>query len=324
MCSAAGRYFEPGMLYSSVTEQPVTGIRLWRDSDTNIRDSRHESIEVTSLVEDTFKNKANFLDISGSLKLSIMAGLITLEGSAKYLTDRRSSYTKQRVAILVKCQTRFSEFIIPQKQAESFEVLKNGLATHLVTGVTYGGSAVFVFERQASTTSDKQETTGSLEACIQLATKFSGKNEGKLTEEERENVSNVSCSFYGDFNLQNIPRNFTEALEVMKNLPKYVADAKKCVSINLTPLSTIIDGVPKLSRDISLALIDDVGSYMQELDNVLGVAEHFKGKPLCQKLRGIREKINDFSSAVITHKLNFTSRVRDLIRKIRENQTGEG
>ena len=93
--------------------------------------------------------------------------MVEVSGSAKYLNDARKTVCTERFSLIYRCQTDFEELIIPSGRIHNDQSLDDGDMTHLITGVQYGGDAVFIFEREKSDAEDTERLEGSLHALIE-------------------------------------------------------------------------------------------------------------------------------------------------------------
>src|SRR4051794_25438870 len=81
-----------GSLYNAASDTFCgTTILKSEYSNDSIRRADIPHTEILYEYEDTYKEKFNKLDVGAELKLSVLAGLFTLEGSGKYLNDVKES-----------------------------------------------------------------------------------------------------------------------------------------------------------------------------------------------------------------------------------------
>lgn len=88
-----GRPFSIGMLYDCRSEKLIPAVTLWGRQKLNenktVENRASCKLEVTT--NENFEKKTKLLDVDASMKLSLFADMVTLDGSAKYLDDKRSS-----------------------------------------------------------------------------------------------------------------------------------------------------------------------------------------------------------------------------------------
>ncbi|KAK1881625.1 Neoverrucotoxin subunit beta [Dissostichus eleginoides] len=223
--AALGRPFTLGMLYDARSEKLVPGPRLWNDE--TLKQKTSETPQPSSYFEmsasDSIESKSNMMNIEASLKASFLGGLIKVGGSAKYLNDQKQFKNQSRVTCQYKATTNFKQLSIDQVtlDTEQMEVIKEGLATHVVTGILYGANAFFVFDSEKLEASQVQEIHGSMQAVIKKipSLNIKGKVDIKLTAAEKALTDTFSCKFYGDFILK-ATQTFKDAVQTYVELPQ--------------------------------------------------------------------------------------------------------
>ena len=166
-----GRPFQLGMLYNCHTEQLIPGKTLWGLDALNKAVQRKSQLIISSdfevITEDSLNEKTNRLEVSGSLKLSLLGGLVSAGGAAKYLNDRKSSKNQARISLKYKTTSAYEQLTMEHLgQFEFPRVFDDGIATHLVTAVLYGADAFFVFDREVAKDEQYQEVHGNMELMI--------------------------------------------------------------------------------------------------------------------------------------------------------------
>ena len=90
---ALGRPFRLGMLYDMRSDLLIAGATLWNkdvlDKDIDRRNQPYTGYEI--IAEDSLQDKTHALGIEGSLKLSLLGGLIDVSGSAKFAEDSKKN-----------------------------------------------------------------------------------------------------------------------------------------------------------------------------------------------------------------------------------------
>ncbi|XP_042072237.1 stonustoxin subunit alpha-like [Haplochromis burtoni] len=89
--AALGQPFSLGMLYDARRGKLIPGVTLWNNKTLQKKPVEHNqhSSEFHINLTDSIEKKSALLDVNGSLKASFLGGLIEVEGSAKYLNDRK-------------------------------------------------------------------------------------------------------------------------------------------------------------------------------------------------------------------------------------------
>ncbi|CAF4225192.1 unnamed protein product, partial [Rotaria sordida] len=174
---------------------------------------------VKIITEDSLQAKAHSLGVEGSVKLSLIGGLINIDGSAKFADDSNKSNHVTRLTLKYHTTTKFRELTMNHLGAGRIrhpELFDSNIATHVVTGVLYGAEAFFIFDRVISEEENKKEVAGTLHAVINKIPmcKIEAEVKLNLNENERNFVDKLNCTFYGDFKLDTNPRNFEDAIRI--------------------------------------------------------------------------------------------------------------
>ncbi|XDV43718.1 hypothetical protein PO909_012143, partial [Leuciscus waleckii] len=220
---------------------------------------------------DSLSSKSDLMDISASLKLSFLGGLIEVGGSAKYLRDTKSSHKQSRVTMHYSDTSRFDQLTMTQLGQITYpQVFDQKTATHVVTAVLYGARAFMVFDHMSSEDESKQEIEGKLNVMVKKVPEFSieGKGSVKMTDVEKKTAENITCTFHGDFHLEQNPTTYMEALDLYKKLPTLLKEnPQSAVPINvwLYPLHLLDEKATQLVRDISTSLVSNTERIMEEL-----------------------------------------------------------
>ena len=105
---AMGRPLFLGTLYDRRTDKVVPGKTLWSADKLKKRTVKPQpstNFEITA--GQGINERANLLDINAQLKLSFLGGLVSVEGSAGFLMDKKTSNKVARVAARYRETTTF-------------------------------------------------------------------------------------------------------------------------------------------------------------------------------------------------------------------------
>ena len=323
-----GRPFRLGMLYDCRSDKLIPGMTLWNDkmlkSALNTTPQVGSDFEV--IAEDSLEEKASKLDISGSLKLSFMGGLIEVSGSAKYLDDRKTSKQQSRVSLKYWSTSHFEQLTMEQLgNVEYPDVFSKKIATHVVTGVLYGADAIFVFDRMVSENENVRNVNGQVEAlikCLPGMSSIKGEVSIKMDENKKQNASKIECKFHGDLQLKQNPTTFEDAVHVFQQLPELLkGESGPCVipkKVWLYPLSSLDSAAAKLVRDISVSLVSQAQHVMEELLDYSMECNDLMKSQICSEFTGIRTQISKFKSMVLQYRTEFSKQLCQLLPAIRE------
>ncbi|XP_039220384.1 uncharacterized protein LOC120317671 isoform X3 [Crotalus tigris] len=329
---ALGRPFQLGMLYDCRTDVLIPGVTLWNplSLQKHLTIKPQPKTELEIIASDTIDDKANALDISGSLKASFLAGLVEVEGSAKYLHDTKKSKQQARVTVRYKTTTRYEQLTMNHLGTQKVshpEVFEHGTATHVVTAILFGAQAFFVFDREVSSTEMIKNIEGNIHLAIKKEISITGEAEAKLNKEEKENALKFSCTFHGDFSLEKNPVTFQDAMKVYETLPKMLGkDGEKAVPVRvwLYPLTKLNTKAAKMVREISLELVFDAEKILEELNEIQMQSNDLANDPIAETFPEIKEKIQQFKDLCKQHRQTFQKQLARVLPSIRGGGQEEG
>ncbi|XP_039373365.1 uncharacterized protein LOC120392694 [Mauremys reevesii] len=331
---ALGRPFQLGMLYDCRSDSLIPGVTLWRPEqlrmDVNTKPQPRTEFEI--IASDTIEEKANALNVTASLKASFLGGLVEVSGSAKYLNDTRKSKQQARVTLQYSATTKFEHLTMSHLGPENVSyhaVFDQGTATHVVTAVLYGAQAFFVFDREVSSSENVRDIEGKLQIVMKKIPLFSIEGEGavKMDEKEKLNAEKFSCKFHGDFALERNPTNFQDAMKIYSTLPKLLGDSgEKAVPMRiwLYPLTKLDSRAAQLVREISLKLISDAQTTMEELAELNMRCNDMVKNPIATSFPEIKLKIQQFRDLCKQHRQTFQKQLASLLPSIRGGEKKEG
>ncbi|XP_032420278.1 neoverrucotoxin subunit alpha-like isoform X2 [Xiphophorus hellerii] len=322
-----GRPFRLGMLYDCRQDAIIPGLTLW-DSD-DLEKDKSETPQPNSNFEivasESIQDKSSALDVKASLKASFLGGLVTVEGSAEYLNDQMTSKNQARVTLQYKATTKFQELSmnhLGRGNMKHPDVFENKIATHVVTGILYGAQAFFVFDQEKSETENRQDIQGNLKVLIEKIPTFSidGKGSLHLEDKDKEKIQKFSCKFHGDFLLEKTPTTFQDAVAVYQSLPKLLgASGENAVPIKvwMLPLTNLDSSAAKLVREISVRLVQEVQSVLEELSDLEIRSNDAMKNITTQQFPQINKKLKSFKSLCSEFRLGFQQTLSKKLPSIR-------
>uniref|UniRef100_K7F1K8 Fibronectin type-III domain-containing protein n=1 Tax=Pelodiscus sinensis TaxID=13735 RepID=K7F1K8_PELSI len=298
----------------------------------NVNTKPQPRTEFEIIASDTIEDKANALNVTASLKASFLGGLVEVGGSAKYLNDTKTSKQQARVTLRYSATTRFEHLTMSQLGAGNVyypAVFDQGTATHVVTAVLYGAQAFFVFDREVSSSENVREIEGTLQIAIKKLPTFSVEGEGsvKIDEKEKLNADKFNCKFHGDFALENNPTNFQDAIKTYSTLPTLLGEnGEKAVPMRvwLYPLTKLDSRAAQLVREISLTLISDAQTAMEDLAELNMRCNDMGKNPIARTFPEIQKKIQKFKDVCKQHRQTFQKELAGLLPSIRGGGKEEG
>uniref|UniRef100_A0A3P8SU56 B30.2/SPRY domain-containing protein n=1 Tax=Amphiprion percula TaxID=161767 RepID=A0A3P8SU56_AMPPE len=319
--AALGRPFTLGMLYNRQRDELIPGITLWDENTLQshtVETPQHSSgFEITA--SDSIESKSSLLDVDASLKASFMSGLIEVEGSAKYLNDKKKSKNQSRVTLQYKVTTNFKQLSmtnISSMSPEQIHVIEKSSATHVVTGILYGANAFFVFDSEKLDANSVQDIQGSMKAVIKKIPSFNvdGKVDIKLTDEEKNTTDKFTCKFYGDFILHDNPATFTDAVKTYIQLPKLLGEKYENVvplKVWMMPLKMLHSEAPEMTTGLSVGLIRRAQDALQDLHHLESCCNDILDDTVVKAFPNIQEKLNTFQKLC----MYFSSALQETIAK---------
>ncbi|XP_028971378.2 uncharacterized protein LOC106024252 [Esox lucius] len=323
-----GRPFRLGMLYDRRNDSLIPGVTLWDNEDlqNNTDDRPQQNTEFEIIASDSIEDKSSALNVEASLKASFMAGLVKVEGSAKYLNDTKVSKKQARVTLKYKTTTSFRQLTmnhLGRGNVKYPHVFEDDTATHVVTGILYGAQAFFVFDREVTDTKDCQNVKGNLEMVIKKLINIEGQGSLKMNNTDNSHIEKFSCKFHGDFSLENNPTSFQEAMSVYQSLPKLLGGKGEHavpLQVWLYPLKKLDSAAAQVIRQISIGLVMQAQTVLEHFTEMdMRCNDVMKNKVL-QCFPEIAKKIISFKEICLEYKLNLQKTLSIKLQCIR----GEG
>ena len=103
--------------------------------DVSRRDFQSSKFEIE--LRDSFEDKFRFIGVPTSLKVSLLSGLIDVDGSASYVNDNKLSKSVARVTLKYHAETYFEQLTQAHFNKDHIrypEVFDDSEATHVVVG----------------------------------------------------------------------------------------------------------------------------------------------------------------------------------------------
>ncbi|XP_058237136.1 verrucotoxin subunit beta-like [Hemibagrus wyckioides] len=323
--AALGRALYPGMLYDCRSDSFIPGVTLWDKkalrNDIDVHDQTRTFVKLAS--SDSLNEKANLLDVSASLKASFFCGLVEVGGSAKYLQDTKSSARQSRVTMQYSQTTKFEQLTMKELGNIAYpQVFDQKTATHVVTAVLYGATAFMVFDYTSSENESKQEIEGNLQAVVKKIPTISIEGQASLTmnQQEKKLSENLNVTFYGDYELEENPTTYNEALKACNTLPSLLRkNNSKGVPLTvwLYPLTLLDSRAAKLVREISLSLVSKTENLLEELAEVQRRCNDLIKNPITNHFPKIKERLELFLELLGYYKVALQKALVSVLPEIR-------
>ncbi|XP_063068018.1 cytolytic toxin-alpha-like [Engraulis encrasicolus] len=271
--------------------------------NTNFKVSTSESLS----------EKMNLLDVSISVKASVLSGMVEVSASTKYLNQNTTSTRQCRTTLKYHVTTEFKELMISELEAPNPDAIDVQDATHVVVEVLYGADALMEFQETARDDAQKQDVKVEMSVMLNKIPFIDVSAEGSvsMTDEDKE---------------KNLPNTFEEAVKAYKELPSLLGEkGEKAVPLTvwLYPLSKLGSFPDKLKRMISEQLVSEAEKMIEDFhqaeirtNDLLEKSEDIKAKDIVSKLEQFQSGLRIFTTEML-------GKMADLIPAIREGSTGE-
>ena len=173
----------------------------------------------------------NTLNVDLQLILSILAGTVSLGGSAKYLQEKKESFKSVERALMYDIITVTQQLDISHKKIKKHLVTRKKMAsafanaTHVVVGIDWGAKCVVRVTDHNHENNEKTAVGEKLLAKVEKLKSVSGEAESEFGQGEKDKWSELSLKIFGDVLPDKIPTTVDGAVELIRNMPELV---EKC------------------------------------------------------------------------------------------------
>ncbi|CAK8985797.1 unnamed protein product [Durusdinium trenchii] len=249
--SDLGRGTSIGALYDVVTGE-ILDVALWSNNVTNSSDlvrtipAHYARLSFTR--SERTEDRASLQSLSGEVTGSILGGFLSVKGSALVLEHKRRSRSTAEVVANYHIETRKTvinaydpRLCKEQLQVGEFPGLKR--ATHVVTGILYGGDCAAIFSTESASRFDKSADLTKIEGEIDF---WLGSYTQTLVErddikESSSASSSITVEIFGDLLPEGpLPGDVESAVRFMSAMPQQmVSQGDLPKRLFLTPLSEL-------------------------------------------------------------------------------------
>eukprot|EP00064_Thunnus_orientalis_P022988 superscaffoldBa00008273_g23212 len=300
---------------------------FWDDDDlkNDIRERPQRYNNFDIVASESIADKSSALNVEASLKASFFSGLVEVGGSAKYLNDSKTSKNQARITLKYQATTKIKQLSMNHLGRDNVKhqyVFDKGIATHVVTAILYGAQAFFVFDREVSNEESHQDIQGNMKVMIKKIPTITIEGEGslKMDDKDIEKVEKFSCKFHGDFLLKKMPTSFQDAVQVYQSLPQLLGtNGENAVPMKvwLMPLVTLDSSAAKLVRQISISLVQDTQSVLEDFTELEMRCNDVIRTTTAQQFPQIGEKLKTFAESCTKFKMEFQQNFAKKLSSIR-------
>lgn len=258
-----------GALYYGKTDAIKTSDNFW-DPETRDKMQRKEdtprTIDFEIFTSESLLDRKNKIDVSASLSVSFMAGLIEITGSANVLLDKRVSLEESQVtARWGKINRRISISSNMKDAKDNRDVClkvgkddgKDGSPTHIVNSIVQGFEGQLSFTKRRKRDEDQTYVSGSLSAAIRKIPTLSIKAQVNITVDEDQDSENntLKISYVGDGSIGAIS-TYKDAVLQYKDLTEQSKDLYNNIAFDLEPIEDFCSAADLLLLKISASLVE--------------------------------------------------------------------
>ncbi|XP_029504323.2 uncharacterized protein LOC115119613 isoform X2 [Oncorhynchus nerka] len=322
--AALGRPLDLGMMYDCCNDCLCSDVGLWDESTiANMRQSLpRPHTEVTCIEGDSLQDRFGALDVSISLRASVLSGLVEVGGAAEYLNHPVQSKNKDRVTLQYRTTTRLD--MLSHRVFEE-TVQRESKATHVVMAVLYGAQAFFIFDERVSGEKRAGGGEADMHSVIKkMASSFSADHMlSSLSDNEKINSLLYQCTLHSDVDHINGSMTYGQAVQALETLPKHLGQqGEKAVPLyawlyplrNLDTSIQITQGFLSEAEDV-VEHLRQVTMRCQDTMTLLHVNDD-----VMKWFPSVKEKFAEFSELLQTYQSEFKRGLAMAVKTVRESE----
>jgi len=304
---ALGREAELGDLYNAIKDEFCSTSIFKEQLPTNspaIKTKNKKQSNTHYIESDSLEEKMSKLDVDLQLKLSILAGIVTLGGSAKYLKESKRSYKSAERSLMYDITTVTEKLIPESKETEGLIKKPNALAstgaTHVVVQIDWGAKCFVSVTDHNHGNAKKTVVGGKISAELEKFKLVSGEAGAEFGRGEKDEWSKLSLNIFGDVLLDAVPTNVDEVVELIRKMPERVMECSggkgKPVTFHMLPL--LSQTVPIEVPDRAVLRVNCLFSRIDELKQRAYDFNFKEDREALQRCEEIVIKINSLENDV--------------------------
>jgi hypothetical protein len=297
--------------------------------------------DIKFLYDDSLTQKFEKMDISAELRVSVLAGLFTLEGSGKYLSSKRTSNRAVHATMRYNITTqvdRLNLFNDALKECISHDALGHD-ATHVVVEIQWGANSLLTLKDENRDNEDKTDIEGLLAASLKKALiQISGKADVSYSDGNLDSARSFSFEVLGDLlpkATEKMPAAIDEAVTLMKNLPSLVSSANggkgKQLKYVLFPISAqsfrnhlatseIAHAVLRTLEQSSIArcvnLFGEILKFSQEVNDYVQDVKEITRKCACIR-REVKDQLESLEREIVVGETRLKGELASTLKDVR-------
>lgn len=243
--SAMGRVASLGELYDARRDEFIHVPLINGNTSMLIHSTQNRYSNLKYLLSNTLNEKLEFLQVEAGFKLGILFGLFEVSGSAKFIKDKQSSSKSVKVSVANFVKTEYEKMDIAGEDGRKLidlMVLEKVDATHVVSGIQWGGNVIISVEDTNTEERDIQSVRGDLYGKLTLSVvSLSVEGSANISDEVRREYSQFNFELYGDILPEETPTSVPDAIILMKSAPSLLVNGNngrgKQLSYTLLPIA---------------------------------------------------------------------------------------
>ncbi|XP_046699133.1 uncharacterized protein LOC124381480 isoform X2 [Silurus meridionalis] len=310
--AALGRRVNLGMLYDCRSDSFRSDVILWEKtliSSMKLLIPRPQT-DLRVLEKDTLQERLAALDLSVSLRASVVSGLVEMTGASAFINHPFQSELQDRITVHYRTSTRL-DMISHDLLHHGFPLSMTDMttATHVVVAVLYGSQAFFVLDKKKDKTVETVENAQLKDIVKKM---ISSSRQTDLISRLNE----YHCAAYIDGDVLQSPLD-------SRILNPGVVPLK----VWLYPLKNLHQTSACTVKDISEDQLCKAEEFLEKVNIDLNFCQHLMvvdgGHEIFTRFPALKKALSEFYSLLQQYQSNFQRRLASCIKTIRESGAEE-
>ncbi|KXX76913.1 Neoverrucotoxin subunit beta [Madurella mycetomatis] len=227
---ALGKFASLGDLYDARTDS--FGVSLFNADlpENAVKRADNPSTSMSISKTDTYKEKFKTFDMDSGLSASFLAGLVEVSGSGNFLKETsNSSLSTQMSLIYNTVSVEETLALAAVMDIIAHDRLEDGLATHVVVGITWGAQCVVTTKSEVRHEEKVKEVSAKMEAeLLKLKLAGAGAHAGLAVDRgKQDSETKFEVTVHGDIVADDglVPCDLQSAQQFLSNVGRYMKKA---------------------------------------------------------------------------------------------------
>ncbi|XP_046699118.1 uncharacterized protein LOC124381475 isoform X2 [Silurus meridionalis] len=318
--AALGRKVELGWLYNFRSDYLSSDVFWDEDKVSSMKVSiprLHKDVRI--LDKDSLQNRLAALDLSVSLRASVVSGLVKMTGASAFINHLIQSELQDRITVHYRTSTRL-DMISHDLLHDGFplSVTDSTTATHVVVAVLYGSQAFFVFDNKKETIPENTD----LKDIIKKVTSSSQTHLiSKFTEKEKKAAMSCVCAAFIDGDVLQSTLDFDTAVNLYNSLE---TSGEVPLKFWLYPLNSLDQTSSYVVRNVNEDELLNAENVLEHLGRQINFCHNtmsiFNSHDVFTQFSHVKDTLCEFSSLLQQYQSIFQKRLAFCIKTIREGK----